>query len=78
MIEVLERDENQVYWRYNGLDGTSNIYMNGYDDKVTVDAELCDVHLILTTDKRNDIKLEVLRWLDETGERADWLGSKSW
>ncbi|MHC4296518.1 MAG: hypothetical protein ACYS7Y_04395 [Planctomycetota bacterium] len=71
MIEVLEREGNQVLWRYNGLDGVSSLIRVCCGARA-YDAELCDSGVLLVQDTRCAIKAAVNKWLDESGEGMKW------
>jgi hypothetical protein len=78
MLEIIERNGNEVYWRYKGLDGVSVIYIHAgeHNDSVAVGSVFCDTDIILSVNKRNEIKREIIRWLEETGEKEKWLTGK--
>lgn len=69
MFEIIGRDGTEVHWRFEGLDGVSVIFMPSYSDHLSVDSFLCCTGLLLSSEKRNEIKREVLRWLEDTGEK---------
>lgn len=81
MIEVIERVGNDVLWRYQGLDGVSLLWRGRarcnspgqVGDVVAFNAELCDTGITLTPDVREQVKLFVNGWLEESGEGKKWL-----
>lgn len=69
MLDILEREDSCVRWRYNDrFDGCSWLVDGQVDN-----SELCDCDFILTAACRARIAQAVKDWLDETGEGEKWI-----
>jgi hypothetical protein len=59
-LEIIEREHNEVYWRYKGMDGSSAIFEGKAED-----AMLADYDLMLTKEAAREVRRRVDRWLEE-------------
>jgi hypothetical protein len=59
-FEIVDKIGTTVLWIYKGMDGVSL-----FKGTEALDAELCDLELSLSSDRRREIMARVSDWLNE-------------